>query len=49
MRTLRLDYQQAEQMFRRMGFNVLARNCDDHTKNFAFDGQRREMGFGTGL
>jgi serine/threonine-protein kinase HipA len=23
-------------MFRRMVFNVLARNCDDHTKNFAF-------------
>ena len=25
-----------EQMFRRMVFNVIARNCDDHTKNFAF-------------
>jgi serine/threonine-protein kinase HipA len=36
MRTLRLDYQEAEQMFRRMIFNVLARNCDDHTKNFSF-------------
>ncbi|MET3981746.1 serine/threonine-protein kinase HipA [Mucilaginibacter sp. UYP25] len=36
MRTLRLDYPQAEQMYRRMVFNVLARNCDDHTKNFAF-------------
>lgn len=36
MRELRLDYPQAEQMFRRMVFNVLARNCDDHTKNFAF-------------
>jgi len=24
------------QMFRRMTFNVMARNCDDHTKNFAF-------------
>ncbi len=23
-------------MYRRMVFNVLARNCDDHTKNFAF-------------
>ncbi len=22
--------------FRRMAFNVMARNCDDHTKNFAF-------------
>jgi len=36
MRELRLPYPQAEQMFRRMVFNVLARNCDDHTKNFAF-------------
>jgi len=24
------------QAFRRMAFNVMARNCDDHTKNFAF-------------
>ncbi len=36
MRMLRLPYPQAEQMFRRMAFNILARNCDDHTKNFAF-------------
>ncbi|MEB0261793.1 type II toxin-antitoxin system HipA family toxin [Mucilaginibacter sp. 10I4] len=36
MRSLRLDYPQAEQIYRRMVFNVLARNCDDHTKNFAF-------------
>lgn len=36
MRLLRLPYPQAEQMFRRMVFNVLATNCDDHTKNFAF-------------
>jgi serine/threonine-protein kinase HipA len=36
MRELRLPYPDAEQMFRRMVFNVLARNCDDHTKNFAF-------------
>jgi len=36
MRLLRLPYPQAEQMYRRMVFNVLARNCDDHTKNFAF-------------
>lgn len=27
---------QAEQVFRRMVFNVIARNCDDHTKTFAF-------------
>lgn len=24
------------QAFRRMAFNVMARNCDDHTKNFSF-------------
>ena len=36
MRELRLSYPDAEQVFRRMVFNVLARNCDDHTKNFAF-------------
>lgn len=36
MRILRLPYPQAEQMYRRMVFNVIAKNCDDHTKNFAF-------------
>lgn len=36
MRMLRLSYPEAEQLFTRMVFNVLARNCDDHTKNFAF-------------
>jgi serine/threonine-protein kinase HipA len=36
MRMLRLTYPEAEQLFVRMVFNVLARNCDDHTKNFAF-------------
>lgn len=36
MRELGLPYPAAEQMYRRMVFNVLARNCDDHTKNFAF-------------
>jgi len=36
MRELKLPYPTAEQMFRRMVFNVLARNCDDHTKNFSF-------------
>lgn len=46
MRLLRLPYPQAEQMYRRMVFNVLARNCDDHTKNFAFmmkQGQQWEI------
>ncbi len=36
MRELRLSYQEAEQMFRRMVFNVVARNQDDHTKNISF-------------
>lgn len=36
MRILRLTYPEAEQMFRRMVFNVMATNFDDHTKNFAF-------------
>lgn len=36
MRELKLTYPDAEQMFRRMVFNVMARNGDDHTKNFAF-------------
>ncbi len=36
MRELKLTYADAEQMFRRMVFNVVARNCDDHTKNFSF-------------
>ena len=36
LRELKLDYQDNEQLFRRMVFNVVARNCDDHTKNFAF-------------
>lgn len=36
MRLLVLPYPQAEDLFRRMVFNVIARNCDDHTKNFAF-------------
>jgi len=33
---LRMDYQAKEQLFRRMVFNVLAFNHDDHTKNFSF-------------
>lgn len=36
LRELKLPYPDAEQLFRRMVFNVVARNCDDHTKNFAF-------------
>jgi len=36
MRQLRLPYHAAEQLYRRMVFNVIARNLDDHTKNIAF-------------
>lgn len=36
MRLLRLTYPEAEEMFRRMVFNVVATNYDDHTKNFSF-------------
>jgi len=36
MRMLGLTYPQADQMYRRMIFNVLSKNCDDHTKNFSF-------------
>ena len=36
MRILRMTYPEAEQMFRRMVFNVMASNYDDHTKNFSF-------------
>lgn len=46
LRELHLTYADAEQLFRRMVFNVVARNCDDHTKNFAFrlkEGGRWEL------
>jgi serine/threonine-protein kinase HipA len=33
---LHLDDRARRQVFLRMAFNVMARNCDDHTKNFAF-------------
>ena len=36
MRALRLPYNQAQEMFRRMVFNVIVRNQDDHTKNISF-------------
>jgi len=35
MRSMHLPYTDAEQLYRRMVFNVMAKNCDDHTKNFA--------------
>ena len=36
MRQLKLHYRDAEELFRRMCFNVIARNQDDHTKNISF-------------
>jgi serine/threonine-protein kinase HipA len=36
MRKLYLPYYEMEQMFRRMIFNIVARNHDDHTKNHSF-------------
>ena len=36
MRALRLPYSQAQEMYRRMVFNVIVRNQDDHTKNISF-------------
>ncbi len=36
MRRLKLDYPDFEQQYRRMVFNVIARNHDDHTKNHSF-------------
>ena len=36
MRALRLSYSEAREMFRRMVFNVVVRNQDDHTKNISF-------------
>jgi serine/threonine-protein kinase HipA len=33
---LQLGYAASEEVFRRMAFNVMAANCDDHTKNFSF-------------
>ena len=36
MRALRLSYSEAREMFKRMVFNVVVRNNDDHTKNISF-------------
>ena len=36
MRQLKLSYENTEQLFLRMVFNVVARNQDDHTKNISF-------------
>jgi serine/threonine-protein kinase HipA len=36
MRQLGMDRPAFDQAFRRIAFNVMARNCDDHTKNVSF-------------
>ena len=36
VQALNLAQSALEEAFRRIAFNVMARNCDDHTKNFAF-------------
>ncbi|MFA5781318.1 MAG: type II toxin-antitoxin system HipA family toxin, partial [Bacteroidales bacterium] len=36
MRQLKLPYTEMEELYRRMVFNVIARNQDDHTKNISF-------------
>ena len=33
---MRLSYEEAQEMFRRVVFNVVVRNQDDHTKNISF-------------
>ncbi len=33
---LQLGYEALEEAFRRMAFNIMAVNCDDHSKNFSF-------------
>lgn len=44
--TLELGHETMVEAFRRMAFNVMARNCDDHSKNFSFrlrEGQGWEL------
>lgn len=36
MRQMNLPYPEQEELYRRMVFNVMSRNHDDHTKNFSF-------------
>lgn len=40
---LKLGDEAISQAFRRMAFNVMAKNCDDHTKNFAFRLKQGEL------
>lgn len=36
IKQLKLGYEAMEKAFRRVVFNILAKNCDDHTENFSF-------------
>jgi serine/threonine-protein kinase HipA len=36
LREMRMPHTDFEQQYRRMVFNVVAKNCDDHTKNVSF-------------
>ena len=36
LKRLKLSYREIDQLYRRMVFNIVARNCDDHTKNISF-------------
>ena len=36
IKRLNLEDKATDELFRRMAFNVMARNCDDHPKNFSF-------------
>ncbi len=36
MKQLGLNYEASVEAYRRMVFNVMGRNCDDHSKNFSF-------------
>lgn len=36
LKSLELDYPSFEEAYRRTAFNVMAANCDDHTKNVSF-------------
>ena len=44
LRRMGLNYKDFEQLYRRMVFNVIARNHDDHTKNFSFLWIKRVIG-----
>ncbi|MDR1154038.1 MAG: type II toxin-antitoxin system HipA family toxin [Bacteroidales bacterium] len=36
LKRLKLPYRNIDQLYRRMVFNIISRNCDDHSKNISF-------------